>query len=95
MKKQLLALVMTLCSASWAAPVEYFRAVLSSDTLKNVMRAEGTLQVGNITHVATYRCLGCFDFDVELLIHQEVLETKTIHLATRLTNDRRIEVHLK
>ncbi len=91
MTKAILALSVVLSSTVWAAPSEYFIAVLGSSTLKKVMTAEGTSQIKGIEKTMTYRCLGCFDFSVTL----QGSNTSVVTLTTSQGANGKIEVHLK
>jgi hypothetical protein len=91
MTKAILVFSLIFSLTLWAAPSEYFIAVLRSDTLKKVMTAEGASRIESIEKTMTYRCLGCFDFAVVL----ESSNASTITLTTRLNRDGAIEVHLR
>ncbi len=91
MTKAALALTTIFSLGLWAAPNTYFSAVLGSDALKKVMASSGTSQIKKIQNTMTYRCLGCFDFEVTLQTSGDL----EFVFFTRLTHDGKIEVQLK
>lgn len=51
---------------SFAAPVEYFKAVLESMPLQQALWRDSDLEVAGIKNTMTNRCPGCFTFEVAL-----------------------------
>lgn len=69
--------------------VDYFRAVAQSDTLKQIVDqgAKDGFELRDVSRKVTYRCPGCYRFDVVLDKYDPGLKetvTVTHKLATRL-----------
>lgn len=64
--KKLVFVLFLLTTSSFAAYVNYFTAVLNSDAVAAFVAEEPGFEVKSIKQIATYRCPGCYDFEVIL-----------------------------
>ena len=58
--------VFLLATSSFAARVQYFKAVLESEALASALREENSQDVLVIKNTQVYRCPGCYDFEVTI-----------------------------